>query len=209
MMEEVMIMNNKEMTKLLASSLGLSNPPSWWYPFGKHNMFGCEGHSKAERLLNPVLLESLCPRSLGYMSAGVSFTIKFNGPATIVFWSDGTKTTAVCHEPYDGEIDPVLGFCINYFKKHSGLSNNQRKKLFERVWGETPFIAIANGKLIDTGKDPVLSFFKGFFRSHYGGTVGHQNAVLQRVEGAYKRCYRRQAKRAGARGAIHLDRPSE
>lgn len=126
------------------------------------------------------------------MSARGSFAIKFNGPATIVFWPDGSKTVAVCHEGYSAgaKIDPALGFCINYFKKHSGLSKNSRKKLFERIWGKTPFVTIANGGLIEMGEDPVRSFFEGFFRSHYGRTLEDQNAVLQRIEGAYKRYYR-------------------
>ena len=44
--------------------------------------------------------------------------VKYNGPATIIFWEDGTKTVAKC-SPRD-EFDPEKGFCIAYLKKLVG-----------------------------------------------------------------------------------------
>lgn len=44
--------------------------------------------------------------------------VKYCGPATIIFWEDGTKTISKC-SPRD-EFDPEKGFCIAYMKKLVG-----------------------------------------------------------------------------------------
>lgn len=44
--------------------------------------------------------------------------VKYCGPATIIFWEDGTKTISKC-SPRD-EFDPEKGFCIAYMKKVVG-----------------------------------------------------------------------------------------
>lgn len=38
--------------------------------------------------------------------------VVYNKPATIVFWSDDTKTTTVCHEKDNYSADSGLMFCI-------------------------------------------------------------------------------------------------
>ena len=42
----------------------------------------------------------------------------FNNPATIVFWSDGTKTVVKCNER--DEFDPEKGLAMAICKKHFG-----------------------------------------------------------------------------------------
>ena len=42
----------------------------------------------------------------------------FNNPATIVFWSDGTKTVVKCDER--DEFDPEKGLAMAICKKHFG-----------------------------------------------------------------------------------------
>lgn len=46
--------------------------------------------------------------------SGISRVI-FNGPATIILWSDGTKTIAKTHE--DDAFDPEKGFAVACAKK--------------------------------------------------------------------------------------------
>lgn len=41
--------------------------------------------------------------------------IVYNGPATIVFWSDGTKTVIKCHE--GDQFDEVTGFLLCCLRK--------------------------------------------------------------------------------------------
>ena len=44
--------------------------------------------------------------------------VKFNGPATVVFWSDGTKTVVKCQ---DEEFDKEKGLAMAICKKlHTG-----------------------------------------------------------------------------------------
>lgn len=49
----------------------------------------------------------------------------FNGPATIVFWSDGTKTVVKCCE--DDEYDPEKGIAIAISKKAMGDCKDIKK----------------------------------------------------------------------------------
>lgn len=57
--------------------------------------------------------------------------VVFNGPATIAFWSDGTKTVVKCQ---DGEpFDPEKGVALAMLKKYFGGSrfNDVLKKLID------------------------------------------------------------------------------
>ena len=47
--------------------------------------------------------------------------VKFNGPATIVFWGDGTKTIVKAH---DEEFDPEKGLAMAIAKKALGNKGN-------------------------------------------------------------------------------------
>ena len=56
--------------------------------------------------------------------------IKFSGPATIVFWKDGTKTVVKCQE---GEhYDPKDGIEYALFKKIAGGTSNQASKMAKK-----------------------------------------------------------------------------
>jgi len=56
--------------------------------------------------------------------------IKFSGPATIVFWKDGTKTIVKCQE---GEhYDPKEGIKYALLKKIAGGTSNQASKMAKK-----------------------------------------------------------------------------
>lgn len=63
----------------------------------------------------------------------------FNNPATIVFWSDGTKTVVKCDER--DEFDPEKGLAMAICKKHfgGGFYNDIFKKWIPE---ETPEVEI-------------------------------------------------------------------
>lgn len=52
----------------------------------------------------------------------------FNNPATIVFWTDGTKTVVKCMEGY--EYDEYTGFMAAVCKKAFGSSSAVRKIVY-------------------------------------------------------------------------------
>ena len=54
----------------------------------------------------------------------------FNNPATIVIWSDGTKTISKC-SPND-TFDKMKGFLTCYYKKISDTTNSQFSKLYDK-----------------------------------------------------------------------------
>lgn len=58
----------------------------------------------------------------------------FNDPATIIFWTDGTKTVVKCQEgdTYSKEI----GFKTAYLKKMLGNDNTFNKEINKWVWGQ-------------------------------------------------------------------------
>lgn len=47
----------------------------------------------------------------------------FNPPATIIKWEDDTKTIVKTTE--NDEYNPVFGFLMAYYQKHSGLTKTQ------------------------------------------------------------------------------------
>lgn len=51
--------------------------------------------------------------------------IIFNDPATIVFWSDGSKTVVKCSE--DDTFDTYTGFTMAYLKKIMGSGKKAEK----------------------------------------------------------------------------------
>ena len=54
-----------------------------------------------------------------------------NGPATILFWEDGTKTIVKCNQ--DDEFDAQKGYLMAYFEKWTGLSKHQIAKILEEI----------------------------------------------------------------------------
>ena len=58
----------------------------------------------------------------------------YNDPATIIFWTDGTKTVVKCQE---GDIySKEIGFKTAYLKKMLGNDNTFNKEINKWVWGE-------------------------------------------------------------------------
>lgn len=62
----------------------------------------------------------------------IKFTIKnviFNGPATIVFWEDGTKTVVKCDErdEFDPEKSIAMTICKKVFDNKSRYFNQIKK----------------------------------------------------------------------------------
>lgn len=57
----------------------------------------------------------------------------FNDPATIVYWTDGTKTVVKC-QPGD-TFDPLMGFLMAVFKKACGNKGNYNNTLKKIVPG--------------------------------------------------------------------------
>lgn len=60
--------------------------------------------------------------------------IVFNGPATIAFWPDGTKTVVKCQD--DEPFDPEKGVALAMLKKYFGGSryNDVLKKLINEAY---------------------------------------------------------------------------
>lgn len=54
-----------------------------------------------------------------------------NGPATILFWQDGTKTIVKCNE--DDEFDAQKGYLMAFFEKTTGMSKHQIAKLMDEI----------------------------------------------------------------------------
>ena len=54
-----------------------------------------------------------------------------NGPATILFWEDGTKTIVKCNQ--DDEFDAQKGYLMAFFEKITGMSKHQIAKLMDEI----------------------------------------------------------------------------
>ena len=54
-----------------------------------------------------------------------------NGPATILFWKDGSKTIVKCNK--EDEFDAQKGFLMACFERWTGMSKHQISKLMEKV----------------------------------------------------------------------------
>ena len=59
--------------------------------------------------------------------------VVFHDPATIVYWTDGTKTVVKC-QPGD-TFDPLTGFLMAFFKKACGNKGNYNNALKKIVPG--------------------------------------------------------------------------
>lgn len=62
--------------------------------------------------------------------------IVYNDPATIVFWTDGTKTVVKCSE--NETFNPYFGFCAALAKKLYGNNNRVRKIAESGYWQKEP-----------------------------------------------------------------------
>lgn len=89
---------------------------------------------------------SINMRSSKQKAIGSIINVIFNDPATIVFWSDGTKTVVKCDER--DEFDPEKGLAMAICKKHfgGGFYNDIFRKWIPE---KTPEIMIDNAISID------------------------------------------------------------
>ncbi len=73
-------------------------------------------------------------------AVGVAPEVKkaiFNDPATIVFWSDGTKTVVMCGK--DDKYDPEKGLAMAFCKKVMGNSGRYYKMFKDALPQPLPF----------------------------------------------------------------------
>ena len=71
-------------------------------------------------------------------------SVKFNNPATIVFWTDGTKTVVKCGD--DDTFDPEKGLAMAIAKKALGNSGNYFNEI--KRWTDGYSDARSEGDLI-------------------------------------------------------------
>ena len=95
---------------------------------------------------------------------GITFSTKYtidtseikkyiiNDGATIIFWSDGTKTVSKRHK--DDEFDKELGFLFAYYYKKCGLSNASRKRVINSIDYSHIKTFLFEFYVNDTGKEP-------------------------------------------------------
>ena len=57
--------------------------------------------------------------------------IRFNDPATIVWWEDGDKTVVKCRP--GEEFDPEVGFAMAYMKKIYGSHSAFKREIVNKV----------------------------------------------------------------------------
>lgn len=71
--------------------------------------------------------------NLSFVTEHIYITkVMYHGPATIIFWSDGTKTVSKCSE--NDIWNPEMGFIMAYMKKLVG-SEEVRKSVEDWVTG--------------------------------------------------------------------------
>ena len=73
----------------------------------------------------------------------------FNPPATIVFWTDGTKTVVKCDER--DQFDPEKGITMAFFKKMHGNKGHYFEEI--KKWREK-YNQTANKKTVKTDENP-------------------------------------------------------
>ena len=54
--------------------------------------------------------------------------VMFNGPATIIFWKDGTKTASVCHKDDHYDYEKGLAMCMLKYLTGDSYYNNVFRK---------------------------------------------------------------------------------
>jgi hypothetical protein len=73
------------------------------------------------------------PKGSASEPAGNKTTVKLYGPATAVFWEDGTKTTVKRNASAETVDDREKAFLMAYFQKHSGLSKRKAAKYLRDI----------------------------------------------------------------------------
>lgn len=89
----------------------------------------CEADVKATEAAYRGFWSEFCGRG-GYTKSHTIKKVIFNDPATIVYWTDGTKTV-VKRQPGDKKFDPEKGLAMAYVKHELGLK--EFNKLLENA----------------------------------------------------------------------------
>ena len=102
-----------------------------------NSSYGAEGISTSNVANGTINNASVSTRKVAYNSMWKRTKIKnviFNDPATIVFWSDGTKTVVKCgendiYDPEKGLAMAVSKKCLGTNKSHSNYMDEFKKWL--------------------------------------------------------------------------------
>jgi hypothetical protein len=98
---------------------------------GKHRHEQNTKNTSPEKLYSSYADEDISKNTCNCRN-GVSIKeVKFNGPATIVFWSDGTKTVVKCNN--NCEFDPYYGIAVCCAKKLLGNTPNFNTQINKAV----------------------------------------------------------------------------
>lgn len=102
------------------------------YDMYMNSSYGTEGISTRNVANGTINTASISTRKVEYNSMWKRTKIKnviFNDPATIVFWSDGTKTVVKCGE--NDNYDPEKGLAMAVAKKFLGTNKSKSNYLDE------------------------------------------------------------------------------
>ena len=102
------------------------------YNMYMNSAYGTEGISNINVANGTINTASISTRKVEYNSMWKRYKIKnviFNDPATIVFWSDGTKTVVKCGE--NDNYDPEKGLAMAVAKKFLGTNKSKSNYLDE------------------------------------------------------------------------------
>lgn len=102
------------------------------YNMYMNSAYGTEGISTRNVANGTINTASISTRKVEYNSMWKRYKIKnviFNDPATIVFWSDGTKTVVKCGE--NDNYDPEKGLAMAVAKKFLGTNKSKSNYLDE------------------------------------------------------------------------------
>lgn len=94
----------------------------------EYSVIGCEYHPSGDRVLIEIDPNYYREHAENGLSINPTKVI-FNGPATIVFWDDGTKTVVKCTERETFDYEKGVALC--YMKKLLG-NDNSFKHIFKK-----------------------------------------------------------------------------
>ena len=102
------------------------------YNMYMNSSYGAEGISTRNAATGDINNASISTRKVEYNAMWKRTKIKnviFNDPATIVFWSDGTKTVVKCGE--NDIYDPEKGLAMAVAKKYLGTNKSHSNYMDE------------------------------------------------------------------------------
>ena len=102
--------------------------------------------------------------------------VKYNDPATIVFWSDKTKTVAKCSG--GDTYNPEMGLMVCVAKKYFGNYEKFREN-FEKWSTKAPEPKYYNGRVVCVEKYPHKAYTVGKIYNVYDGKMLIDNGTYQ------------------------------